>query len=210
MQQVTTQIVRHVGQSLTNGATQTARPFTFGDKCQFQIYDRAGCIQLINQRRDQQKLSPGHAISLAKKSEQWAGHLQRLAQQNHADWHDTSRHVQKKVISQQSVSALGSSDRKKRNGKHDLDPRRWLKRGTETQDGFADAHGFAPEVKQMRQAPPIDATAVVYQHWGVTSVSKQSLYVLIWICHTRRLQLGNEARTMQQGVRRKPTQELLR
>ena len=70
---------------------------------------------------------------------------------------------------------------------------------------------FAPEVKQLRQAPPSDATAVVYQHRSVTSISKQPIYtVLTLICHARRLQLSSEACAIQQEVRRKSTQELLR
>ena len=70
---------------------------------------------------------------------------------------------------------------------------------------------FAPEVMQLRQARPSDATAVVYQHRGVASISKQPIYtVLTWICHARRLQLSNKACAIQQEVRRKSTQDLLR
>ena len=74
-------------------------------------------------------------------------------------------------------------------------------------DGFGTV--FAPLVKQMWQAPPSDATAVC-EHRGVTRISKHHFYVLIWICNAKRLQLSNEARGIQQEVRRKSTQELLR
>ena len=43
-------------------------------------------------------------------------------------------------------------------------------------------------------------TAVVYQHRGVTSISKQQFYVLTWICHARRSQLSNEACAIQHEV----------
>ena len=55
---------------------------------------------------------------------------------------------------------------------------------------------FAPEVKQLRQAPPSDATASVYQYRGIT--------VVTCTCHAKELQLSNEACAM----RRKSTQEL--
>ena len=52
--------------------------------------------------------------------------------------------------------------------------------------------------------------AVVYQYRGVTSIGKQPFCLLVWICHARRLQPGSEACAIQQEVRRKSTQELLR
>ena len=52
-------------------------------------------------------------------------------------------------------------------------------------------------------------TAVVYHHRGVTSISKP-FHVVTWICHAMELQLSNEACAIQQEVRRKSTQELLR
>ena len=53
-------------------------------------------------------------------------------------------------------------------------------------------------------------TAVEYQHRGVISISKQPFHVVKWICHARELQLSNEACAIQQEVRCKSTQELLR
>ena len=47
----------------------------------------------------------------------------------------SSYSVQKKVIPQQSISAMGSSGRKQRDEKHDFDPRCWP-RCTSIQDGF--------------------------------------------------------------------------
>ena len=116
-------------------------PISFGDRCELEIFDRAGCIQPINDVIHS-SLRLHLPFSLGTKSEEQACNLQRLVQQNHAGWHDTSCSVQKKVISPNFISSVGSSDRKQRNGKHVLYPRCWPRRGTGTQAGFVHTHGF--------------------------------------------------------------------
>ena len=135
--------------------------------------------------------------------------IARCSRRRTISMHDTSCSVQNMVMSQQSIPAVGSSDRIQRNGKHDFDPPCWPNRGTRTKDGFVDTHGFC----SRRQAVAA-GTSRWRDHRRVPTAKRHQLQRTSLLCLgldlPERLQLGNEACRTQQEVRRKSAQELLR